>query len=397
MPSATRPLPVSAETRFVLATAGGAGAVGLRDAASRDGLRWGALIRVATHERAVIRVQASLVAEARVPPPPPVAAALEAMALANRVRMGYLAHRLDETVAALTDGGIPVVLLKGAAVGTTVYRSIAERQMGDLDLLVPVELAGEARRVALRGGWLPSEHEARGAFYAEHYHLPPLRDAKVGDVWLELHTGLLPAGHPYDLMAADVWSAAQPARPGHAALVPSAAHQVLHLCMHFGWAHMMSQGAWQAFSDLQQLVERGNVDWPALVREARLRRASNVCFWALHLARRVGGVAVPPEAEEALRPRRSRVVLEALARHLSVVIDPIAAPCPSGRIRRGLWRAAMRDDIGGRRVTEPWEREHLFPLAGEGSPAASRPAWLVRHLRSAGDYLRYVRRLMPGH
>jgi hypothetical protein len=383
MPIATRPLPVSAETRFVLATAGGPGGAALRDSASRDGLRWGALIRVATHERAVMSVHAALGAESRPAPPAPVRAALEAMALAARVRMTYLAHRLEETVALLAAAGIPVVLLKGAAVGTTAYRSLAERQMGDLDLL--------------DGGWQSSGHEARGEFYAAHYHLPPLRDAKVDDVWLELHTGLLPAGHPYDLPISDVWSAALPARPAHSASVPSVVHQVLHLCTHFGWAHMMSQGAWQAFSDLQQLVERGSVDWPAFVREARLRRASNVCYWTLHLARRIGGVAVPSDAEEALRPQRSAVILEVLARHLALLVDPIASPCPSARIRRGLWRAAMRDDIGGRPVTEPWEREHLFPLAGESAPEASRSAWLARHFRSAGEYLRYVRAVTPGH
>jgi hypothetical protein len=383
------------ETRFVFATAGGPTAP-LLERVSPATLRWGGVLKVAVHERAVAGVRDAIVHHAALAVPAEVTAAMDRLTLAARVRMTWLAHRLDETVAALTAAGVPVMLLKGAGVGSTAYRSIAERQMGDLDLLVPADAAEAARAAALGCDWLPTDHEDRKAFYAGHYHLPPLRDRKAPDLWLELHTGLLPAGNPFALDADAIWSAARPVA-GSAAVVPSPVHQVLHLCTHFGWSHAMSQGAWQAFRDLRQLVAQEAFVWAEVVAEARRANAASVCYWTFALARAAGGVAVPPEVLAELRPRRSDAVLAALGRHLGLLMDPLATPCPSRSLSRRLWRSALRDDLAGRKAILPWEREELFDLPGERAPDPSVRAWAGRHILGAGDYLRYARAVTRGN
>ena len=383
------------ETRFVFATAGGSAAPLLQQVSSTS-LRWGGVLKVAVHERAVGGVRAAMTQHDDLAAPAEVTAAMDRLALAARVRMTWLAHRLGKTVSALTAAGVPVMLLKGAGVGCTAYRSIAERQMGDLDLLVPADAAEAARAAALGCDWLPTDHEDRRAFYEGHYHLPPLRDRQAPDLWLELHTGLLPAGNPFGLEPGAVWSGARPL-PGSAAVVPSPVHQVLHLCTHFGWSHMMSQGAWQAFRDLQQIVAQDGFAWAGVVAEARRASATNVCYWTFALARAAGGVAVPRDVLADLRPRRHRAVLAALGRHLCLLMDPLATPCPSRSLSRRLWRSALRDDIAGRKVTLPWEREQLFELPGERAPDPSLRAWATRHVLGAGDYIRYARTVARGN
>jgi hypothetical protein len=385
-------LPMSREARVVY---GAAGALedGAFEALLRRPVRWGALARVAVHERVATTVHERL---ARARPglvPAEVLSSMAAHAAGVRMLMTYVAHRLDRTLAALEAARVPVVLLKGAALGRTVYRSLAERSMGDLDLLVPAAQREEALAAALADGWQRSEFEspALGAFYADHYHLPPLRDARVRELHLELHTDLLAAGHPFALSAADVWGAARPDRPG-GALVPDPVHGVLHLCMHFVWSHMLAQGGGQAIRDLHHVLEAGTVDWDALVREAGARHARDVCFWTFHLARRVAGVAVPDGVEEALAPRRSPFVLELLARHFATLMDPLSPSCPSVRVRRAFWRDALLDDMRHAATRGPWEREHLFASAEGGAP----PPRLARHLRGLGHYARYASALAFG-
>ena len=58
-----------------------------------------------------------------------------------------LYEELRPLLLALRAAGIPVIVLKGAYLAEQVYRNIALRPMGDIDLLVPASLAREAWRV----------------------------------------------------------------------------------------------------------------------------------------------------------------------------------------------------------------------------------------------------------
>lgn len=385
-------LVLTPETRLVLATAGGPQSPALAFVPP-EGLRWEAVVQLALHERGLPGVWATLRERSEFGIPAEVAAMLERMALGSRARMTWLAHRLDETVAAFGAAGIPVMLLKGAALGNTAYRSLAERQMGDLDLLVPADMALVARDVALANGWLPTERELQEDFYAGHHHLPPLRDARTPDLHLEIHTELLPLGNPFGLVTSEIWSNASPI-PGLRASVPSLTDQVLHIVVHFAWAHLLSQGTWQAFRDLMQLSARPGFDWSAVVVGARRIGATSACYWSLALARSAGGVPVPPDVLAALRPQRSTAVLVALGRHLGMLMDPLAARCPSYALSHRLWRSAMRDDIANRYVVMPWARDDI-KLEVRHPSEGSHP-WVTRHLGRFGAYLDYVRMLATG-
>lgn len=60
-----------------------------------------------------------------------------------------------DVAALLRPAGIPVMLLKGAALSLESYRNAGARPMGDLDLAVPVTAAREAVARMIRAGWTP--------------------------------------------------------------------------------------------------------------------------------------------------------------------------------------------------------------------------------------------------
>jgi len=60
-----------------------------------------------------------------------------------------------EMAARLSSDGIPVMLLKGAALSLEYYRDAGARPMGDLDLAVPTGQARQAVEHITRAGWTP--------------------------------------------------------------------------------------------------------------------------------------------------------------------------------------------------------------------------------------------------
>src|SRR5574341_1546897 len=160
---------------------------------------WSWFIAVAELERATRVAWERLVALGIKPEPQSNALQFEQLASIAAFRAEHLRVRLEETLNALAAEGIEVVLLKGAALASTVYQSFLERPMGDLDLLVAEEDAQRAHSIMQAAGWMWDEAAYPFSRYADHHHLPPLDDAAGTGVRLELHTGIAIDGHPFSL------------------------------------------------------------------------------------------------------------------------------------------------------------------------------------------------------
>lgn len=353
------------EARLHLAAARGAD--GDADfGALADGVEWERVIALAARDRAQAalwrRVRAA--GEARVPADP--RERMRRLAGIAAFRQARLEQLLGEALYALAAARIPALLLKGAALAAGVYGSFAERPMADLDLLVPPDRAGEAQSRLLRAGWttLAPRDERTDALYAAHHHLAPLADAAGGGIVLEIHAHPLPPGHPFAFGAAEMWRDARPARVGgREARTPSTPHQLLHLCLHFAWAHALGSGAWRTLRDVRTLAERAAPDWPAFVRLARGARAATCAGWTLRLARGLVDAAVPEETLRALRPRGPEPLLRALEHHFAAALFADAA-CPSPWLARRLWEAAIQPRRQGHGAARPWSRDRAFADAG---------------------------------
>ena len=350
---------------------------------------WDALRYTAEREKAVIaltRLFATLGPAAL----PERVAPLRALAMVMEFRMHHLRQRLGQSVAALRAAGIPVLLLKGAAVATWYHGSFVARPMLDLDLLVPPDRAREAYDALLATGWaVPAPEDTVALPPGGIHHLPALHDASGVAVNLEVHTDVIPPGHPFAFGAGDVWNAARAlSGSAHAgthtdlegALVPSPAHMALHACIHLAWQHMLRTGTWRTARDLRVITADPAFRWDDFVMLAHATRAASAAYWTLRLCEGLTALPVPPAvlaalapaATAALRPVHRRLD-DLVERHLLAVLIPGGIDCPSVRLRRLAWELALRPAASGHGNSRPWLVEddadpvHSAPASGDAS------------------------------
>ena len=344
-------------------------------------LQWSVLVRLALAARA-IPVVARRVRQAMGGTLPAGAANLGRLAMVEEFELQRMEERLDETVASFADAGVELVLLKGAALARSVFASIADRPMLDLDVLVPASQTDAARAAAASAGWVWKHDQRYAPFFSTHHHLPPLRDGRGTRALLELHTGLFPAGHPFQLDARAFAARAMPTRGRRlTTLIPSPEDHLIYLCAHWVWSHMMNGGAWRALRDVGALVERGGLDWDGCVVRAREARASTCVYWTLRLAHRLARVEVPASALRAMQPPTPALLRDRLERYFVWQLAE-GRPCPSVRLSEMLWSAALRPQWSGHGPARPWKNPELSIWIAD-TPAA-RPSAARRVVESLG-------------
>ena len=314
-------------------------------------------------------------------------AALRRVALVEGFRGQRQRVKLAGAVRTLASGGLPVMLLKGAALATTVYGAFEERAMSDLDVLVRAAEGRRALELLVSAGWRHDDAQFPLDMYVGHQHLPPLTDGQLGSVMLEPHTALFPEGSPFALEAAELWRDARSvAVDGIETLVPSEVHLALHACIHLTWSHFLASGGWRTLRDLQTLSVRGGLSWDALVASARAAGAATCCYWPLALGRTAGVLDVPEPVLRSLQPRLPASVLGLLTRHFLLQLFSPEVSCPSARLRRSLWTMAVQPSTRGAGAARPWsgnERFARFGWAGPAQTRAQRVAAWSSYLRAA--------------
>lgn len=379
---------LSPEASLLLLTAGGA-ANDPGIAAIARGADWQRLTRLAESERAepvLVRRLRSLGV-----PLPREAGRLEQLARVVDFRQAFIRDRLDASVRVLSQAGIDVVLLKGAALAVSEYGSFLDRPMADLDLLVDRGRAEEAHRLLRGAGWAWKHNPELDEFYATHHHLAPLHDSSGVGIGLDLHLTPVCAGSPFGLTGEVMRGRATPVvLNGVTAYIPEVHDQLLHLCVHFAWSHLLASGAWRTFRDISTLVESGRVEWETFLLRARDHRATSCCYWALRLAERLAGVRLPPGVLGSLRPPAGRSVMFALERHYVLNLLPGESTAASVRLTSALWSAGMQPVRMGHGRARPWDRTTAYFASRAGARAAVRPsiATRLRRLKTLGVYTR---------
>jgi len=343
------------ESQIVLLTAGGGDNDPALRALLQKPLSWDQLLVLAEWERTLpwswLRIR-SLGANV----PAEQAEAFERLSKVCEFQSLMLEDRLKRLLVAFGEAGIPVILLKGAGLGMSVYGSFAERPMGDLDLLISPAHAQAGWEVALTQGWSWDENTYPREHYQAHHHLPPLYDAARTGARLELHTALSLSSHPYALSFEEALKVSRPVRgswPG-TVMVLDGEHAVIHLAVHFAWAHLASLGMWRLARDFQALAAQG-LDWPRVLELAAQYKAEKSLYWSLRLTEGLCGVeAAPVEVMERLRPSRPEWVLRVLERHLALHVIARYMPCPSEKWRRLMWSLALDPSRTATSTARPW-------------------------------------------
>jgi hypothetical protein len=267
----------------------------------------------------------------------------------------------------LHDDGLRALPLKGAALAESLYETVADRPMADVDLLVLTGFPRAARLLEAAGFVCCARADHAWAF----------QDPRSGAI-LELHRGLTscPGLFPYDPEA--LWARSRPGR-GQVPRLPSVADVLVHLCLHAAFQHglVLSLVQWL---DLRRLLEQAPPEPSGLAQVASDARAEAALAAALEAARAVVGVSIPAAIEASFTPFLPKSFGKWLQRRIE---EPLALVAPSrvplARTRWGL--------LAGRR------RELLSrTLGGEAAPASSLEARLGAVGRAVGVAWRWWRR-----
>ncbi len=227
-----------------------------------------------------------------------VDAEIEERLVARRLQHAYAAavraRLVAEAVATLEEAGIPLLVLKGAALSRLVYADAGLRPMRDVDLLTRERDAARAFEILLDLGYSPSG----SAVPPQHHHLRSLsKTANGAIVTIELHHHLLIktpllASPTHDDLAAD----SQPFEWGGVTMrAPSPEDMLWHIHAHaFAIDPLGPRLRFISLADLVHATESwiDRIDWEAL-QERRggfvraLQQLDRVTPWSPNVKKRL--------------------------------------------------------------------------------------------------------------
>ena len=217
-----------------------------------------------------------------------------------------LQDELSKLLSAFNEAGLPVIVLKGAALLGSIYRDIALRPMSDLDVLVQPENLDRAEAIALCYGYLPivervvQEHDA-----TDRRHLPNLIHHERGIV-LEIHQHIVDSDGPYHFNLNGFWSGARPVSIlGVPTLVLATENQLLHLSINFLLdRHYSSCFALGQLCDISELIsgEGDSLNWDLVERVADDVYIQQGIHYVLYACEQLLGSQVPASVLSRLQP-----------------------------------------------------------------------------------------------
>jgi hypothetical protein len=213
----------------------------------------------------------------------------------NQRRMATLADVLDR----FTDAAVPTVLLKGIALNAAWYPSHGLRDMGDIDLLVPVHLVRRAADVLQQSSW----HSERG-LDADRI---AARVTRVRHAWsftrgpedsLDLHWR--PGSFCFwPGLVDEVWRASRAVSVQHRpARLLCATDQLLHVCAHGVQLSAAPSIRWIA--DATTILHADHVDWHRFTTLARRARLTTRLHDAVDVLIEQVGAPIPAEVRAEL-------------------------------------------------------------------------------------------------
>lgn len=240
---------------------------------------------------------------------PDLAAHLEADSFTAVAQSSLNADSLSQIEMAFKEAGLPLVLLKGAALARTVYGDMAFRTMSDMDIWVPgadmPQAASLMKQLGFRAhGGKPNrslalQMLAQGEiqFYGEHWGMVELHWSPFPGWWLTRTTAV-------DETA--VWQRIEPIVAGENSYQLAAEDMVIQVAVHLAVNSQFSVAAVRGLLDIALTAKSRPVDWTVVARRARAWRVGTAVWQALSLLDQLIGTPHLDKALSLLRPSRWR-------------------------------------------------------------------------------------------
>jgi len=283
----------------------------------REGVEWGRVVEIAKRNEVTPFLHHHLRSSA--PDglvPAGLLASLERGYHANAYRNERLLDNLSRVLGAFREAGIDVIVLKGCALLSEVYRGLPLRKMVDIDLLVREGPVCERAKGVLFDLGFDYHHSQKSYCIGE--------ETRFG---VELHTGIM-TDHLrfFTHTSGKLWERAGRRKiAGVDTFVLCPEDLLLHLCIHATYQHFFKL---KFFIDIAELIKTLGESflWEELMCRDSKYQIGSYTYTALNLCHRLLGAPVPAHVLEAMRRESPRILI----RHLDG-IDPTLLPQRVGR------------------------------------------------------------------
>lgn len=208
-------------------------------------------------------------------------------------------HKLERLAAGFGEAGIPLMLLKGAALHLALNRPPHARPMGDVDVLVRSADVERALRLLARMGVRRGADLVRADFFPRYHYEAEFLVGEVRSTRLDLHARpFRPLRYARLVPPTAFWDHAQRVPLGRAEVwLPDATDMLIHLATHAA-VHDFSDPRWLVDLEDWVAVYGTRIDWGRLEQRAAAWKLT----WPVRaaLARLAERRPLPPGAREAL-------------------------------------------------------------------------------------------------
>jgi len=267
---------------------------------------WSLVAQAAEDNGLAPLLYSSLKKDGTLAPPPDVRERLRIAYLRSDVANWQAFRELNRLLVLFRNEQIPVVILKGAALATTLYPEIAQRRMDDIDLLVPQASAAKASSLLLQQGFATPQPLSR-QFYQRYSNNQAFLRFGNRPAHLEVHWHLFKS--PYYCQRIPIawfWNhTIEFDLNGQRACSFNPEAQFVHLCAHFALHHDTTRMIWSY--DLALFLSRyaARLNWQEIIDTVNAFGLVQALQNTLARVSETWGVSLPADLSrsiDALRP-----------------------------------------------------------------------------------------------
>lgn len=245
---------------------------------------------------------------------------------------------VEQIRSALSQAGVTLILLKGAAYIKGHFAPAPGRLLSDIDIMVPRSRLDDAERALYTGGWFSTKLDAYDQrYYRKWMHeLPPMQHLGRGTT-LDVHHTILPPTAHLKPDVSKLWDAACAINKEPGVLVLSPPDMVLHSATHLFNDGEFDHGL-RDLVDIEALLrEFGRQDgfWSGLVPRAVGLDLVRPLFYALRYCVRILDVPVPEAVMRAAADADGVPKSKALLAWMDALF--MAAILPADAKKTSMW------------------------------------------------------------
>ena len=229
----------------------------------------------------------------------------EEQSRAMRTRNIRMMRLLERIAARFNDAGVPLMVLKGAALHLTLYDQPEDRAMADLDLMVRPRDIDKAFHLLEGLGGLRGEPLVRDDFFPRFHYEIEYSLGRIYPVKIDLHVRpFRPLRYSQIVPVDALWDRARAVSIGRASVhVPSVEEMLVHLVVHAA-VHGFADEKW--LTDIKRWVERhgGDIDWDRFLGTVKQWRLALPVRKAFEVVQGNLGPTCPPQVISRLTRMR---------------------------------------------------------------------------------------------